>query len=434
MNIPLVGFVGFLGLLGVLGYVRPHWLAALWPVFAFALPTTRTVMAGAPIYWYDGVAIALLVVLLLKGAKWPRGVPRWHLWFIGCGLVFGTLFPILLYGISLDLIYIWGHASIAWTAFAIAILMFTVPDGDKYRRYLGIGVMAAVSIFCLAALLQRSGIAMALRVNQFYRGDIGGAWVREDYARVSFAERPNGPFGSATTFAGLAVVVGAIGWLVYNGVSKKAQYVIGAAAGLTVIATVSRHAVVAVAIGMCVLLYYGRSKDRVRTVLAAAVLTVAMLTIGMAQGWEKRIARLEGGVLQDHNITARVIDGPLRLARLIEADPGLVITGTGLDAQKIARRGTSQVGRFSTGFVSNSFLLPLYALGFSGFLLTLAFWWYIWRSARGIPPGYRAMPLALVVMAVLIIAADNYAFIDENAVTALFLLRRIDRGRADTVG
>ena len=153
----------------------------------------------------------------------------------------------------------------------------------------------------------------------------------------------------------------------------------------------------------------------------------ATVLIGCAAGflirnsWTERLSRWDSGVLEDDNIAARVIWGPTRLLDYFVAHPLSLLTGAGLDPEKLASRGKISA-ETATGFVSNGFLLSLYYLGALGFLLYVAFWlWALWIAWKS-PPQTRAAACGIVVMALVIVAADNYSFMYEPAACFLFLV------------
>jgi len=111
----------------------------------------------------------------------------------------------------------------------------------------------------------------------------------------------------------------------------------------------------------------------------------------------------------------------MRLAAVIAHEPSLLLTGTGLDPEKLDAKSKLDAD-FETGFVSNGFLLPLYYLGVFGFVLFGLFWLWAFKRALGSPPATRGMMCGFVAMSVILVVSDNYGFIYEPAVGLLFLI------------
>lgn len=434
MNLPLPLFGMLTTLLLLLAWRRPQGLFLLWPVVLLLFPSTRTNLGGAPVYWYDAVSIAILCRLYLSTdlSPWPATVPRWHWWFVASGVIFGTLVPLARYGPSLEMGWIFAHAALAWMAFAIGIALSRAANAASYRAAMLAGLLLALAGSAALALLQFGNEAMAARINQFYFHDMQGHLVLlEDVgARIS-ASRVNGPHGDPNTFGGTTALVCAVVLLLLPDRLRRLAPVIIGLAALVVGATVSRQVLVAAVFAFAAAFLLGSGRMRVRIVGAMSALVVLGLLSGVAASWAERLSRWQGGVGQDVNVVGRIVIGPQRLLAVIGADPTVLVTGVGLDVQKLVKKAAdkkSDVGMYQLGFVSNSFLLPLYYLGITGFVLTLLFWF--WTLRRALTAGSaRALHTGAVVLAMLLIASDNYAFIVEVSVAMLFLLAALVGGR-----
>src|SRR5437660_1306482 len=119
MNISLVAFGAILIALGLAALLRPHWLFTAWSLAVLLFPTARFKFGEAPIYLYDVIAVIILGSLLPRGefGSWPRGVPRWHLWFICTAFLLSVIFGIVQHGMAAENTWIWLHSSLAWMAF-----------------------------------------------------------------------------------------------------------------------------------------------------------------------------------------------------------------------------------------------------------------------------------------------------------------------------
>lgn len=435
MNIPLPLFGLFMLVLLVLALRAPRYLLLIWPITLLVGQTTRTLIGPAPFYWYDATALVILARLYLSGDlnTWPHAVPRWHWWFVAAAFLFGTLVPIGRYGLSKEMFWILAHSSLAWMAFAIGLGLYLSPRGAEYRRQLGFGLLGALTITAGIALLQFGDETMAIAVNRFFNRDLTGSLLlMDDFAGQYNSSRVNGPWGGPNEFGGTTAIAAAIGLLLFAEISKKLCYACLALAAVVVATTVSRQVLVAAAIGAIAGMLVGSGRGRARIIGALALVLLAGVATGAYQNWSERLARWEGGIDKDTNVMGRLVVGPQRLIKLIEVDPSVVVVGVGLDVQKLTRKvqdKEQEVGIYRYGFASNSFLLPLYYLGITGFVLTIAFWGWVLRRAWLLTGDSRALAVGVATTAIFLVAADNYAFMFEVTVTMLFLLGATIAGR-----
>lgn len=425
MNLSLPLMLAFLTSLLVIGRWRPQYLFFIWAVILLLLPTTRTLIGGAPIYWFDIAAIVLLGAIYSHHGlwRWPRRVPKWHLWFIGVGLVLGTLVPVLVYRTAvLEMAWTWAHTSLAWMAFVIGFAPYISRKGADYQTALGMGILTAIVIAAVGAALQFGNADVSAAMNKFYFSDhTSGKQLRDIYIKEYFTSRVNGPHGDPNTFGGKAVIMAiACAWLLRN---KPRTWVYAGLIGAAVIilATVSRQCLMAAALGGMVILLLSRSRVRAQAMVIAGVCAVVASVAGFSTNWSERLGRFEGGVEEDIGWVARLVLGPERLMQAIAENPRILVTGVGLDVNKLVEKGVDLAG-LDFGFVSNGFLLPLFYLGVLGFFITLAFWIWVARAAAGLPGTLRATGLGSVAALMVLIAADNYAFLNETVVAMLFLV------------
>jgi hypothetical protein len=435
MNLPLPIAIALLLVLAVVALRAPRYLYALWPFALLAIPSVRIMVGPAPVYIYDAVTMILLAQLLASRElrRWPRGIPRWHRWFIGVGLVFGTITPAIRYGFAPEMLWILGHVALAWMAFCIGFMLYVSREGEARRTLLAYGISAAIVYGAVVGALQFGDPAMAERINAFHFRDMPDHLVRlEELGGHLSSSRVNGPHGDPNTFGGTTAIAGGICLLLLAGRKTGFVLVILALAAFTIALTVSRQVLVATVVALVVAGALARLAHQFRLAGVIAIVAVAALGSGALANWGERLGRWEGGVGQDLNVVGRVIIGPQRLIDVISREPSVLLTGVGLDVQKLVRRAKDkqeEVGDLAHGSVSNSFLIPLYFLGIAGFTLTAAFWFWVVRRAWGKPRSSRPLDMGVVTLAVLLIASDNYAFIVETTVAALFLLAAIVAGK-----
>lgn len=419
------GLFCFGGLVAAGYFCRPVLLAA-WLFSLLILPTAQIEAGRAPIYVFDVAAVAAIIVLILRGdlLRWPRGVPRWHLWMIGAAFLLSVIFGALRYGAAPESLWIWAHAGLAWMAFAIAIAVICSDRREAMLRGIHWGLLSSLALLCPIAVIQFADLPMSEAIARLFYSHLGEDRSVDLLRVIVDTSRANGPHFAPTTLAGMALLAAVAFWLSTTRENRAQRALVLVLSAVTILCTVSRHALLAAGLGflVAVLLHDGRSKVRMLAVCGVLV------AIGLAAGgvmlretWDNRMARLDGGVLGDDNIAARLLWGPARLAEFLTEHPSVLVTGAGLDPEKLlARSGLD--GDFEGGFVSNSFLLALYYLGVGGFALYVGFWGYLLYSAATAAREFRPLACGSAVIAVITVAADNYGFMYEPAAALLFLI------------
>jgi hypothetical protein len=181
---------------------------------------------------------------------------------------------------------------------------------------------------------------------------------------------------------------------------------------------------VASAVGVVVFLLLSSQRQRLKAVLFLSIAGLAGATfLGtyFSDVWGERLGRWSNGVMEDDNVLARVVEGPLRLVNFFNIHPGSLLFGAGPDPEKLMAK-TQQAASFESGFVSNSFLLALYYMGVVGLLCYAWFWWKVFRSSLTAPSNMRNAFVGTAVVCGILIAADNYAMMFEAAATILNLI------------
>jgi hypothetical protein len=323
-------------------------------------------------------------------------------------------------------------------AFPIGLALYIAPGAERYRRFLGYGLITSLAITAMIASLEFGNEGRATALNSFFFRDMQGQVAMiEDFGAALSAARVNGPHGDPNTFGGTTAIVCAICLLLFG---QQRKWMTWAAVGLSVViiaGTVSRQVLVAAAVGGLAVIVLGTGRARVRVVLAAALLGSIAIASGVATHWGHRLSKWEGGVREDINVVGRLVIGPMRTFALINQDPSVLVVGAGLDLQKLAKKAgdkAGEIGIYGGGFVSNSFLLPLYYMGISGFVIILWLWIWTLRKALAMPRPTRALDVACVITTMILIASDNYAALVKVTVAMLFLLAAIVAGRSLTQG
>jgi hypothetical protein len=419
--------LGLAAALWTLALYRRSWAFGVWLGCYLVFPTAFTKLGEAPVYLYDVATLVLVAVLWGSGdlRRWPANAPRWHLWFIGGAFVLSVVGGAARYGPMPELLWIWGHTSLAWLAFMFGVVAFTSLGGEAYRAALQWTVLASLAILAGLAVVQYADLPGSESISEFFYGDLGSVRTVEILRIGPETNRATGPHNAPTGFSGIALLSLAALWLAGGGRAGWMRWTALGLAATVLLCTVSRHTMLAAALAFGVALALAEARRKALVVgagLVAAVLVVVSAdTLLLKNSWSYRLSKTDEGFLQDDNIAARLLWGPARLAERIAADPSLLLTGAGLDPEKLAAKARGDL-HFETGFVSNGFLLALYYLGVGGFVFYALFWlWTAWSAWR-LPPVRRAAACGFTVMAVLIVAADNYSFMYEPAIGLLALL------------
>lgn len=421
-------FLGYVSLVGVLFLVRPTWLFALWPVVLLVLPTQRTFVGPAPVYWFDLATAAVLAAGIRFGAfRWPRAIPPWH-WILGGILAFaGIVTPVLLYGFSPEIVWLWAHGLLAWMVFPIALRLPQLPRGEGAMVKLSTGLAVALLGLLVIAFSQQYSSAADEFLRRYYYEEqaerAGSGQLGQSIAIVSEegeATRVIGPFQASTTFAGVAAVAGLASlWL--TSPKRRLIPVVGFLASLGVVAmTFSRQAPVALGMGTLAVLVFGTVGQRAKAFMLVFAVLVFVVAIGLGSFWSARFNRLSEGVLQDENLRARLIEGPTRITDVWEDHPFTIITGLGMEPVPLWRYGEG-ASFAAFGLASNGFLLAFSCWGVAGFLIFGSLWGWTFLRAMRLPKVARGVGAGIVVACTVLTAADNYSFFNETAIALLML-------------
>lgn len=436
MNVEIKYFALFIVFLIILARKKPHYLYFVWAASLLVFPTTRTFVVSIPFYWYDIVALFLIARLYIgrELRNWPAHLPHWHWAFIIVAIVFGTMLPVLRYGWSREMLWILFHSSIAWMAFPIGVSLFISPYAKRYQWYLGAGLVCSLIAIAIMALLQFGNPTVAVAIDEFYFEDMYGEGQIGSEAILISSQRVTGPHQGPNELGGMSILAAAICALLFSQSSKWMAYCSTVCVSVIVALTVSRHQLLAVAVGFCVAGLFASYSARIRMIGGVIIIIVLAGLTGISQNWGERISRLEN-IQSDAGVIPRVVDGPKRLFSLFSKDPTVFFSGVGLEAARYAVKDKQNPGRnimYVEGYVSNGFLLYFYYLGISGFVLVLVFWAWTFRRALLMSKNERWLGAGCVATAMTLIASDNYAFNIEVVVSLLFLIPTIIAGKSYT--
>jgi hypothetical protein len=413
MNLPIAVFGLYLALcLGLYVYYR-RGLFFVYPITLIILPTLRLNL-GFPLYLFDVSGGLILAAAVQAGGwrAWPRGVLPWHFIFAGFLVFAGIIVPMFRYGFSLQSVWISGHASLSFMQIFTAAALVNVPSLAPSRKFLIWGIVAGLAALGIVLWLQFGSPGMSRAINGFFYRDQATSFNMTEFGAAITAQRSAGPFFNPNSAGVVAVLAAYVAWLLG---SRKMTFAAFALAAACVIPTVSRQAMLALALALSVSLIAGDPKRRIVGIallaLVPLVAPLATMIPALAPAFE-RFGRWQGGALEDNNVSGRLIDGPIRLWNLIVEKPDTAVVGAGWDVIKLMNQGLD-VGIYSTGFVSNSFLLWLYYGGIGGFILILVFFGQMLRASIQSRGLLKAKAVAITVAIMFLYFSDNGGILIE---------------------
>lgn len=405
---------------------RPS-LIAVWAIGFLVFPTARMVIGPIPIYLYDLTMSGVLGLLWYEGSfrLWPLRTVRWHGWLIGAAFLLSVLYGAVRYGPAPQILWIWGHTSLSWMGFGVGVVLLYNPANSRHRLGLQIGFLIAAFALCAIAIIQYLNLPQTDAINSFFYGGMGAEDSVETYQVGDLSNRASGPHFAPCCLAGISILAGAVFWLASDRRQWLRRLVMESLCLVTILCTVSRHAMLAAALGIVVMIIFSDNRVRFQLVTGVGIALVALMFAAggamIQDSWTNRLARFDDGVMDDDNITARVVDGPQRLVNFLGDHPDMLLTGAGIDPEKLmSRSGIND--DFDGGFVSNGFLLSLYYMGIPGFCLYCGFWGWSLYAAATASPAKRGVLMGFIVIAGIIVAADNYGIMYKPASTLLFML------------
>ena len=249
----------------------------------------------------------------------------------------------------------------------------------------------------------------------FYR-DLSATFTTESYALI-WSYRTQGPFLNPTTLALFNLFFASYLLLRSKDLKYYWTYIGVICAGISIVSSVSRQAMLVAGLAALVYLFMAPLKQGFRNLsVGIALALILVASTGGGDIVSERFSRVtENGIYED-NVAARLIEGPQRLYDLFISKPELILTGVGLDVEKIAERGVNVDGN-EAGFVSNSFLLALYYTGIFGFIAYVSMWFWAFRMAWTSPTSVRPLLVAFMFAGIFLTFTDNTIFKFE-AITA----------------
>ena len=406
---------------------KPSLLFFIWPINCFLFITIRTVFGTAPIYWSDASFLFLVSVFPYKYyvSKWIKFLPPWHIYLILVSLIFGCFSAVIFFGPAPEIFYILFHKGICWLAFPLGVLIFHPYTKLVYKKNLLWGMITVASCFLLWALAESGSPSRALALNGIFFKDIGkSSYALIENSSEMFAGRPNGPFFSGTTFGGACTIIAYICWYLATVFEKNRKKLLFAAAAaiIAMLFTVSRLDIIAVILSLIVFIIFGRTKAKTNAVGLATVVIIGVIALSntyVVSTIFSRFERWSGGATQDQSVNARSSAGPKRLISFVKNHPYIILTGAGMEVDKLAQRRVNVEG-FDAGFLSNGFLLFLYYTGIIGFIVYTFFWlWMIFKSLVALNV-FKAQSISIIIGLIFIIFSDNYSALDESIIKGLF--------------
>lgn len=392
-------------------------LFLLWPISILVFPTAR-LMIGFPLYVYDIIIVVIFAYYWkpLLSIRWSLTAIPWHYVFWGLILVCGLIWPIAIYSFIPEIVWVSGHALLAFVSFGLGVLLFFDDRFDTERRFLGYGVAASVLALGSIGLIQFGSVGTSQAIANFFFRDLGddAFMLSESFARLA-AARAAGPYGSPNLL-GVVSVLGALTTLVLTR-NKPLLIATLVAASIAVMASVSRQAMIGAALATAAYFLFAQSRQKggltIILIVLGPILVIAFLGSEFATTTLERFGRWESGIQEDDNFTARYIDGPRRLLETVIAHPDIVLFGTGPDVGKLYSAGSETFSR-AYGFLSIGYALFFFQYGILG--LIAGVWMHIqaWVQLRFMPEDMRGKFAAVLTAIVTFYFADNAPNVSES--------------------
>ena len=394
--------------LAVLALFDSRIVLAIWSFTFLAMPTLRSKLGPVSVYWCD-VAALLACFVCLRGAATvaSRSMTKWYIGLAVVHLI-GVLTSLLRYQAILEP----GYEALRFgIAFLPLVLLPRIVDDDGAMDWFWHGVLASALWMAAVALIQYFWRDLALQFETFLYGPRSVGSVNLAYRERAIMEntrlRVHGMYGASTCFAGAASMTGALLMLRMSRIRAGLLTRLGVlGSAVAMLLTFSRHGLLA----WGALLIPPILRRPGRGAILPVILVGSVAVLGAGQFWAERIGR--GGVRDDENLSARLVDRPLELLDRISDEPSILLTGVGLGTSHIVRPDADAPSR--EGFVSNSFALYLFYLGVWGLGVVVALLFTALRVAWRLEGDVKGAALGGLTATVVVIASDNYGFLHSS--------------------
>lgn len=370
------------------------------------VPLMRVPFGEVPLYVVDVLLLALAVAFLRPGRLPPgaRALLWWGLAFL-LSTVPSVLIALFAYDEPLFTVYYWARRVLALGSFGTFLVLFSAaPEPRRIVVRALLAGLVLTSTWCLVQVLTRStGVVGVL--DRFYYVVLGQA-VRELpldrwEAAWKVPRAIAGWWNPNVTGAALALLL----CLVPGHRGSLGSALLIAAAGLALLTTASRQALIAAAVSVGTLLVWP-SVRRAGWAGNGGVLVGVALAGAAAFGFAsdqlaRAVGDVEGGI--GEGVGSRLDNYPAFWDALTAASPMGFLFGHGAE-------GSALLGRSGglpdlSAFVSNTLLLTLGENGFLSFALLIGFLVAVLRRARA--PWQRAT----VVVALWLLNCDNHLYL-----------------------
>ena len=426
MNLIIPVFVFYFLLLIYIYIKSPEKLFFVLPFAYLIMPSMRILLGNTPIYCSDIAAIFIFVAMQRKyGVRWlnTKNDPKWHYWFI-FSICIGIYVAMARFSLFLEPIYEGFRSSPCFLCYALGVFIFQDKDFHKERNYLGMGITASLLIILALVIYQFGNTANNTAVASFFYSNFSEDTVNTHLASKARLYRPSATFQAPTTLAGMVLMSAGCAWLCLQNsypVVARLAVMVGV---LSSIFTLSRQGILSIAIAAPFFILASNEKNplkRLNLILLKVIITVFVVIlffslIGSTEFGQILGDRLSrGGVEDDYNLSARLIDGPIKLYDVIKNDLSILLWGIGVGIQKARFIQDADLIN-NLGFVSNSFLLPLLYTGVFGFLSLIIFWIWNLVIAFKLRNNLRLPAMGIVLMTIILLLSDNYGYLTKSAV------------------
>jgi hypothetical protein len=380
----------------------------VWSFTVLAMPTLRSRFGPVSVYWCDVAALVACFICL----RWPPRIAsqRMTKWYLALGVAhcIGGVTSLVRYEAILEP----GYEALRYAiAFLPLVLLPRVAEDDETMAWFWRGVLVAALWMAVLALIQSFWRDIALQLETFMYGARSQGSVSLAYRERALMEstqlRVHGMYGVSTCFAGAATMTGTLLVFYMSRVRAGLLTRVGLlGSAIAMLLTFSRHGLLAW--GALLIPSFVRKPGR--GAILPVLLLASVSVLGARQFWAERINR--GGVSEDENLSARLVDRPLELLDRISEEPLILVAGVGLGTDHMNR--ADEDGPSRVGFVSNGFALYLFYLGISGLVVVVGLLATTLHAAWRLDGDVRAAAIGGLGATVVIIASDNYGFLHTS--------------------
>ncbi len=354
------------------------------------VPFLRFFVGSAPVY-AQMLLIPVLGVMAIQRDPTPWRTSPMRMWFVVMivAVFISSLFQIVFLGSMMYSIYtLMTHLLPMFLLPALVIILGNRPDMIlKFRWYWAILASVAGMWAILQVLDQEMGLGMVARFDDFYYFTIAKINADELIGRKSWnvARGVAGAWNPNSTAMILAISLPVV--LGLAGTRRRVLfYSMVFTVFIGIAATGSRQGMLAIPLCLAIFLMprlsrkisAGASDSRKPALVLLGLVLIGAMAYGAMGVGRAQVGRLTESVVEGIQTRAR---GYGQFAKYLGSGGVQVVVGKGPDARRVTGRTGNVEAHLDSGFVSNSWLLPILEFGPVGFVAITGLFIVSWRLA-----------------------------------------------------